>query len=388
MPPALTRAWAAPLRSMASRSLGGASIMERMIAGNNRTSGFDYLRILLAASIVCWHSITTSYGPQYELTIWRGPIGVLMHLTLPMFFALSGFLVAGSLDRCDTLVSFFGLRILRIAPALAVEITLSALVLGPLLTSVDLWSYFSNHEFFVYFLNIFGYIHYELPGLFIYNICPKTVNAQLWTIPYELQCYLALGALSVIGIANKRGGILLLTVILAQCDWVLHAWRQGDDGGSGGAPGAILVLCFLVGLLLHIYRDRVRLNAALFGAMAISALLLSSLPHGSDYLAFPASYVTIYLGLLNPRKINFLKSGDYSYGLYLYGFPLQQAFSSLGPAVHHWYLNIMVSLPCALGVAMLSWHYVERPALGLRRYLPAIERRLVRAVSGAPVVAG
>ncbi len=359
-----------------------------MIAGNNRTSGFDYLRILLAASIISWHSITTSYGPQYELTIWRGPLGVLMHLTLPMFFALSGFLVAGSLDRCNTLVSFFGLRILRIVPALAVEITLSALVLGPLLTEVDLRTYFSSQEFFVYFLNIVGFIHYILPGLFNSNVLPKTVNAQLWTIPFELQCYLALGALSVVGIANKRGGILLLTVILAQGNWAWHALRQGDDGGSGGAPGAILVLCFLVGLLLHIYRDKVRLNKALFAAMIILALLLSSLPHGSDYLAFPVSYITIYLGLLNPRKINFLKSGDYSYGLYLYGFPIQQAFSSLGPALHHWYINIIVSLPCALGVAMISWHYVERPALALRRYLPAIERRLVRAVFGSPVIAG
>jgi peptidoglycan/LPS O-acetylase OafA/YrhL len=363
---------------------GNLSIQERMIAGGNRTSGFDYLRILLSVSIICWHSISTSYGSQFELTIWRSPLGVLMHFTLPMFFVLSGFLVAASLDRCDTLISFFGLRILRIVPALAVEITLSALVLGPILTTKDLQSYFTSQEFFVYFLNMVGYIHYYLPGVFLANIVPRTVNAQLWTIPFELQCYLALGALSVVGIVNKKGGILLVTVIAAQGVWVLHALKQGDDGSSGGASGAVLVLCFLVGLLIHIYRDKIRLSKTMFVSMVALALLLSSLPHGSSYLAFPVGYITVFLGLLNPSKPKFLAAGDYSYGLYLYGFPIQQAFSSLGPAMHHWWINIIASLPCALGVAVLSWHFVERPALGLRRHLPALEQRLVGPASGAP----
>jgi hypothetical protein len=75
----VTPPWVARLRSIGARSIGGASIRGRMIAVNNRASGFDYLRILLAASIVCFHSVQASYGSQYELTIWHGPIGVLMH---------------------------------------------------------------------------------------------------------------------------------------------------------------------------------------------------------------------------------------------------------------------------------------------------------------------
>ncbi len=85
-----------------------------------RTSGFDYLRFGLATSIILWHGILISYGAEVELGYWRGPIGVAYHFVLPVFFALSGFLVAGSLDRCPTLVSFFGLRVLRIVPALSV----------------------------------------------------------------------------------------------------------------------------------------------------------------------------------------------------------------------------------------------------------------------------
>jgi peptidoglycan/LPS O-acetylase OafA/YrhL len=106
------------------------------------------------------------------------------------------------------------------------------------------------------------------------------------------------------------------------------------------------------------------------------------LPHGAYYVAMPATYVTIYLGLLNPVRNKYLLSGDYSYGLYLYGYPVQQVFASLGPWTHHWYLNLLVSLPATFLVAGLSWHVVEKRALGLRRHLPRIERRLVLLARG------
>src|SRR4051812_44634124 len=119
------------------------TIDARMIATRGRTTGFDYLRIGLAISIVLWHGIITSYGWAVEAVHWRAPEGVAFRFVLPMFFALSGFLVAGSLDRCRTLLGFFGLRVLRIVPALAVETTLSALIFGPLLTSDRLAEYFA-----------------------------------------------------------------------------------------------------------------------------------------------------------------------------------------------------------------------------------------------------
>ena len=97
-----------------------------------------------------------------------------------MFFALSGFLVAGSMERTPKLSQFLTLRIIRLVPALAVEVLLCALILGPLVTNKPLWDYFAAPEFWAYFRNIVGDVHFTLPGVFEDNKLPRIVNASLW----------------------------------------------------------------------------------------------------------------------------------------------------------------------------------------------------------------
>lgn len=113
------------------------------------------------------------------------------------------------------------------------------------------------------------------------------------------------------------------------------------------------------------------------------ALILSSLPHGTYYVPLPVGYITVYLGLLNPRPIRLVSSGDYSYGLYLYGYPLQQAVASLGDWAHHWWLSVAIAWPGALAIAYVSWHSLEKPALSLRRQLPVLENAALRLVGGS-----
>jgi peptidoglycan/LPS O-acetylase OafA/YrhL len=352
------------------------TIAERMDATRGRTTGFDYLRLILASAIILWHGIATSYGQAVELGFWRSPIGVAYHFVLPMFFALSGFLVCGSLDRCPTLISFFALRVLRIVPALAMEVLLSALLLGPALTVLPAGAYFADARLHAYFLNMIGDIHYVLPGLFVTNPVGNTVNAQLWTMPYELMCYLALGGLALSGLLKRRVAFLAFT-LLTQAIWAWHAIALGDTGSSNGASGEVLVVAFLGGLLIHLYRDRIVLHAGLFAAVTAIAVWLSTLPHGAYYLPLPAAYMVVYLGLLNPPLAPLIRSGDYSYGLYLYGYPLQQAVAWLGPPARHWWINVGIALPAALLVAVGSWHLLERRALALRRTVPGLEAAAV-----------
>jgi peptidoglycan/LPS O-acetylase OafA/YrhL len=172
------------------------------MAERGNTSGFDYLRLLLAIGVLCIHSFSTSYGqPGKRFFFYCLGDRLTPPAILPMFFALSGFLVAASYFRTKSVGAFVMLRVLRIAPALAVEVFLCALVLGSMFTTLPLTKYFSHPTFWSYFGNLIGWIHFLLPGVFENNPLNIAVNLSLWTVPYELECYIALMALALLGLA-------------------------------------------------------------------------------------------------------------------------------------------------------------------------------------------
>jgi len=181
--------------------LFGYSIGDRIKDTGGFTSGFDYMRVVLAVLVLLGHSFLVSGDNQARSVVFPGVIDSIRGPgILAVFFTLSGFLVAASLIRTPSLKTFLGLRALRIAPALCVEIVLSALMLGPLLTVLPLSSYFTSAEFFKYFLNTIGWIHYNLPGVFLDHPVARTVNGSLWTVPYEAECYIALTFLAATGL--------------------------------------------------------------------------------------------------------------------------------------------------------------------------------------------
>jgi peptidoglycan/LPS O-acetylase OafA/YrhL len=367
----------------ASATIGGAPTLAQQLAiTKNRPSGFDYMRIVLALSVICWHSLLISYGTDTTAGVWGRVLQPLSLLIVPMFFALSGFLVAGSLERSRSLVGFLGLRVFRIMPALVVEVLLSALILGPLLTTASLGSYFADPVLHSYFWNILGDIHYKLPGLFQQNPT-DLVNGQLWTVPYELVCYILLSVLTVVGIVRRRAfllGFLVLYYAAQLANTLLRA--QTDYQGAGGSS---IVMAFITGVVFYRYRERIPWSRGLFLAMLIVSVVLPMfLPKGMRFAAIPITYVTVYLGLMNPRRNRLVLSGDYSYGLYLYGFPVQQAVYSASPAFHTWYASILISVPIAAAVAALSWWFVEQPVLRRRDKLKAFEDWYLRRFHGRP----
>jgi len=353
------------------------TLEQRMIATGGRATGFDYLRLGLACAVITWHSFLTSYGARFDEAFLVTPFRPLVAVILPAFFALSGFLVAGSLYR-NSIAAFVGLRALRLVPALAVEVLLSALVLGPLLTTVPWGVYFTSPVFYSYFLNLIGDIHYQLPGLFLNNPEPNMVNIQLWTVPWELKCYLVLPvALYVLGLVKRRA-LFLGAVVLGNLIVVAHHMMRthGHTDQSQGVTPLALPLAFLSAVVIYNYKDVVPWNRWICIACAIVLIPLFIVPGGDFFIGFPAAYATIYVGLLNPNKSTLLRGADYSYGLYLYGFAIQQAVQRIGPWAHHWYVNLPISMAITCVFAGISWHIVEKPALRLRAILPKVDRAL------------
>ena len=161
------------------------TILDEIRIAGPATAGFDYLRIGLATAVLTWHSIILSTGSApLDQALWSGPFRFLPAAILPMFFAVSGFLVSASLER-SRLHQFLALRVLRIVPALAVVVVLSALILGPVFTTLPLRRYFTTPEFGGFFLNIVAVAYVTLPGVFEHNPDPRFIASQLWTIPFE-----------------------------------------------------------------------------------------------------------------------------------------------------------------------------------------------------------
>lgn len=334
---------------------------ERLIETKNRPSGFDYLRISLAIAVIASHAPLVCYGFDVDRAINSSPlVRPFVFFIVPSFFALSGFLVAGSLER-NSLVRFLSLRAVRIFPALAVEILLSALLIGPIVTSIAWHDYFSSRLFFRYFMNVVGYIQYFLPGVFLNNPAPAYVNLQLWTVPRELDCYLLISAVSIIGLYKRPRLLLGALAVTSVGIFLYQEIFNGYGEHDGQARGALTILSFLCGVSFYGLRSRIPFNKFIFLLSLATVAICLSFEVLTNLAPLPIAYLTIYLGLLNPKRLAVIRGADYSYGMYLYGFPIQQLIVWAIPSSRIWYVNLVLSIAIAAGCAFLSWTAIESP---------------------------
>ena len=348
------------------------TLSDRIAKVGGASSGFDYMRLLLATSVLLWHSYVVRHGQMAGALYQGSGVGAVLRLILPMFFALSGFLVTASLERTRSLVVFLSFRALRIVPAPAVEVTLAALIVGPLVTDRTLPGYFGDPSFGSYFLNIAGVIHYVLPGVFTHNPWPQVVNGSLWTVPYELECYVVLAVASTLTLMRRPLLMAVLTVLISVTFFAFFRKTTLLDLAVDPVPGRMLVICFVTGAALQAARSIVPYSTLLAAACAAVAVILLAVPDTQFLAAVPTSYLTVWLGLRDPPRAAILRSGDYSYGIYLYGFVIQQLVMDLiGERIGSALALFAIALPTSAAIAVLSWHVVERPALRLKRILSA-----------------
>lgn len=348
----------------ASKWLGECPTADDLLKKYKGGPGFDVCRFFLAATIVFLHSFIVSYGRNAAMSHEAGRIGTpLFVAALPLFFGLSGFLVAGSAVRTQNIGVFFVHRGLRLVPALAVETTLAALILGPALTTLPLHQYFEQKEFVAYFGNIVGRIRFNLPGLFANNPVLDVVNMNLWTLPAELQCYAIMGAVLAAGLFRQRTALLgawfLATMALAGWNVATGVFETG-----GLYPLSLDVYAFCTAVVAYLWRDRIPINRNVFWCALAAYCGLVYLPQTVFLVIPPLVYIVIYVGLVPWLRLPL--AGDYSYGVYLYSFVIQQSLCQIFPDIRHWWLMFLVALPLSVAFAACSWHFIEQPTLALK----------------------
>ncbi len=378
---------------------GRTTIKDRLDQVKGFGPGFELTRLVLASGVVLWHTlvITTSEPEARASPLWLFAWGLV-----PMFFVLSGFLVTKSVLRLHTRDYLLN-RAARIVPALAVDIVLCALVIGPLVTILPLSEYVADPSFRHYFFNIFGWVHYFLPGVFLSNRLAQTVNGSLWTVPFELGCYAVLAVLMAIGFLRRArwtallvGGWLIAALVATSfADYLPDTLPGHAVNFLLLQQGAKLVPFFLAGATIYLAQAYIRFDWRIAAGCVAILLIASLLTDGS--LAWsnalvplltcaPMAYLTIFCGLSRLPTPPSIAKGDYSYGIYLYHFPLLQLIDQWHRFDQWWQLLAAAVLP-VIGLAMFSWHVVERPTLALRRRFSLMGARVATApVSPAPAL--
>jgi peptidoglycan/LPS O-acetylase OafA/YrhL len=338
-----------------------------------RQNNFDALRLIAAISVIFSHSFLIAEGTQNSepLILLTGNQSILGLAGVFVFFAISGFLVTQSFEQTANPLHFLMKRALRIFPGLFIATLLSAFVLGPLVTNLPLGAYLGRPEPYQYVVGntLLDQTVHELPGVsFVDNPVGLEINGSLWTLRSEFVMYVMVLAVGVLRLLTVRTAVLLLAFGMA----CLH-FNMLDELEEWGwvfqllSEWGWLVGFFAAGMALY----KLRHTRILDGRVALFALagLALSIPLRQFILLFPVfgCYLALWLAL-SPRLpvIPAARFGDLSYGLYIYGWPMEEAVAWLSGGRAPWWQLFLIALPTASAIAFLSWHLVERPMLRLK----------------------
>ena len=341
--------------------------------GLSRSSNnFDALRLLAATFVLIGHSAPILLNRPLDWDPYRQLLGIGIHfIGVLIFFVLSGFLVTHSWYARKNIFSFLSARVLRIFPALIGVVLLSVFVLGASLTTYSLGDYLFSETTGKYLQDMTLYrMYYYLPGVFENNPIGSSVNGSLWTLPYEFTCYLFLALLGLLAAFKNKWGYLVFTVALT-LGYIL--WEAPLNRivipilGIDFKNFLPLLPYFMAGSVYYHFRNSFSMGWAgwLLCCAAIVLIKFEYLPNLLYAFLFPFFIFQFAFS----QKINLYhagKFGDFSYGLYLYTFPVQQLIVWFLPVKINTVWMIFLSLLCTLPFAVLSWYCIERPALKLK----------------------
>lgn len=330
-----------------------------------KNNNFDLLRIIAATAVIVYHSF--AINPSWNIT---DPTKLLLTyvttggLAVKVFFFISGLLVTNSLIRNRSLLQFVISRAFRILPGLYFVILLPSLVIGPLLTKLPINEYFTSPLLIEYIShNLIIDTRYFLPGVGFDN--PHGFNGSIWTIRYEVYCYLVLALLYVVGVyKSKILSNIICFVILFEPITPFKGWLFASSDNN-----AIYLLapCFALGSLIAINQGSYKPSA--WHALALIVLSFFFRNHEAFFALLICSAACLFSLRLSSYQwfVGLKVKNDISYGVYLWGFPLQQILSGyhgLGPVI-----GILAPILLTYSVALLSWKYIEKPAMRLGKTL-------------------
>jgi peptidoglycan/LPS O-acetylase OafA/YrhL len=344
-------------------------MLGKLISGG-RNNNLNAIRLFLALSVIMSHSFPLSWGmggefkgePLIILTRQQASSGTL---AVNLFFLISGMLITASWLHSKSMQDFLMKRVLRIYPGFIVAVGFSgllALILCPefrsalghglswLMLMAKDWFFLTRHSL-------------QRPGIFSHNPAPGEVNGSLWTIPKEFACYLMVALIGLFSLYKYRW-LNLLSLLFC---YMLYVRALFSDQSVGHLDSRLLTY-FLVGMNMWLWRDKIPFSKWIaFGCLAGLLVASQFKPWFSVLFPFLGGYAVLWLGYgPNVSCLKWTIKTDLSYGTYLYAFPVQQVVA-MNACLRHPWLNFLISTPITLCLAWLSWHFVEKRFLAMKK---------------------
>jgi peptidoglycan/LPS O-acetylase OafA/YrhL len=330
-------------------------------------NNYDFLRLFAACCIIFFHSFgllgKTNAEPLVHFS--NGRIN-FSFIGLSIFFCISGYLIAKSVVKSPTIANYLWKRLLRIQPLLIVTCFFTVFLLGPVFTNLPFKEYFSNIETYSYFRNIFPVfgLQFTLPGVFSHGLVDKGVNGSLWTLIVEERMYLLM---TVVFLYKKdKSGYFTVLIILLNVFYVVNRYFfYGEMLAVFSGEAFFYALLFLNSAALYVINFHFKKNLFLLIIASLMCFIIGVVFPKTDIVYFLSLPILIN-GIAKIRgKTNYAgKYGDFTYGTYVFSFPVQQVLIIKG--VSNPYLLFCLTLVIIFPMAVLSWNFIEKPFLKLR----------------------
>ena len=330
-----------------------------------RDNNLNLIRMLAALAVLVSHAWPLASG-RGSVQPFRELVGYeLGTMAVYVFFAISGFLVTRSFERQPTIGDWIAARALRIFPGLLVVLLLTVMILGPAVTVLPLSEYFSDPATLSYVPNnlLLVYPQQSLPGVFVASLYGTEINGSLWTLYYEFICYGAVLAIGLAGAFQSRRALIAVaaTFVLLNAAWMLLPVTWPDSLWQL----RVLSAPFACGVAFYFARHLLPLTPWALLVLAAATFIAQGTALYDPLFVLTLSYGTFLLAYLPDGWVReYNRLGDYSYGVYIYAWPVQQTvvhyFGPMSPGQ-----NILITVPIVLVLAWLSWNLVEKPALRL-----------------------
>lgn len=337
---------------------------------SKRNNNFNLIRMLAASAVLISHSYPLALGdtavePLFDfLGITLGELAVIT------FFCVSGFFISMSRERAPSNLDFISARFLRIYPGLTLVVLLAVFLIGTAFTTLHLVEYLGKGQVYSYITNnlLMFSMKFQLPGLFEDNPYPG-INGSLWTLFYEVALYAVvsiLGALSFFSEGRRFFWFLTVYIaaylafkLLGMHTSLVTELHRTQFFFTRSFP-------FVFGMALYRYRRSIELR--LIWLLPLLTLAGWTFHKTGFYECFVLawSYLIFYMGFSTHSLINrYNELGDYSYGIYIYAFPVQEIVAHLFKGIEPLAM-IALSFPVVLIIAVLSWHFIEKPCMSMR----------------------